>query len=128
MSQSISDMRKTENEAVFREQNEEIQKGRDNTNNLAREEHQLFLIDDANLKLHYICECSDENCAKRIPLMSKKYNKIHENRKYFVLAPDHELLKIEKIIKMYLKYIIVEKDILPTSDNPTLSKTNVNNH
>jgi hypothetical protein len=127
MSQSLSNSRKTENESFFRKHNEEVQKTRDRTNSLAREDHQLFLIDNANLKLLYLCECADENCTKRIPLMSRAYNKIHENRKYFVIAPGHEVLKIERVIKKNLKYTLVEKDVRPNENSPILSKTDVDN-
>ncbi len=127
MSQSITEKRKIENEAVFRKVNEKVQKERDYINELALEDNQPDLMDKSNLKLQYICECSDENCKSRIELMSNTFNKIHQNRKYFVITRGHESLEVEKIVSKQPTYTIVEKNVKPPESNPKLRKTDVKN-
>ena len=127
MIQSFNNQKKTENEAVFREYNEKIQKGRDRVNKLAREDNQPDLIDDTNLMLQYLCECSDENCRSRIGLMLNTFNEIHTNRKWFVIVDGHESLEIETVLERRPEYTIVEKNIKPTEDNPRLRVTDADN-
>lgn len=127
MSQTLSDQRKSENEAVFREYNEKVQEGRDHMNKLAIEDNQIDLIDGADLKLQYVCECADENCVSRISLMSDTYNEVHQNRKWFVIANGHEALEVETVVDKRLDYTIVEKKVKTTEVNPKLHKTDVDN-
>jgi hypothetical protein len=127
MSMSLGDKRKAENEAVFRQHNELIQKNRDHLNELAIEDGQHDLIDNDNLLLQFVCECSDENCNARISMYSNKYNQIHKNRKRFIVVRGHETLEIERIIGVTTNYTIVEKDIRPSEDNPRLRQTDVIN-
>lgn len=127
MNESLSDLRKIENEAVFRKHNETIQENRDYYNELAREDDQPYLIDNTNLKLEYMCECSDENCVSRVSLMSDTYNKIHQNRKRFVVKNGHEALEIEKIVEKRANYTIVDKKVKPPEKNLKLHTTDVDN-
>jgi hypothetical protein len=127
MNKSLSDLRKAENEAVFRARNEKIQKERNRNNRLAIQEGQPEFLDYSNLLLQYVCECSDENCKSRVGLLSKTYNLIHENRKLFIIAKGHEAQEIETVISKRSKYNIVEKNFKPNEDDPKLHTTDVDN-
>ncbi len=127
MKESPSQRRLAENEVVFRQLNESLQKGIEETNRLAEEDGQpeYLIIPKANDEpLHFFCECSDETCAKRVKINLQKYIELHKPRNHFVLVPGHEVLAIEKIIARHEpKYIVVEKLVklpdTPDKLNPT---------
>ena len=62
-----------------------------------------------DLLLDFRCECSDPNCAERVPLTLKEYEKLHSNQARFVIAKNHEAPKVEKVRKQTKDFTIVEK-------------------
>src|ERR1044071_9286048 len=108
VSPKASERRLVENEVVFRQLNEQVQKGIDENNRLAKEAGQNeFVIEyKDDVPLHFYCECSDENCTKRVILTYREYNKIHERRDYFIIAPGHQVVRVEKVIRKESNYYI----------------------
>lgn len=116
-----------ENEAVFRDYNERIKKGFDEIKRLATEDNQRAFVSQDNSPLYFYCECSDENCRKRIQMKQSKYTQIHKNRDKFIIIPGHEVPSIERIVKKYNDYCVVEKDQHPTLPKSGLNETDVDN-
>lgn len=127
MDESLSIRRMVENEVVFRGYNEQVQKGFDEIKELAHKTNQHSFIYNNDKALHFYCECSDENCRKRIQIKPSRYNKIHQDRNYFVLISGHEVNQIERIIKQEPRFNIVEKFGLPPETVSELQPTDVDN-
>ena len=116
-----------ENEVVFRQYNERVRQNFDEIVKLAKESGQDYLIPQDDTSLHFYCECSDENCHKRIMLKPSIYNKIHKNRRHFIVLPGHETNVIERVVSQEKTYSIVEKYTKPPETARTLSPTGVDN-
>jgi hypothetical protein len=127
MTNSSDSRRLVDNELVFREYNERIQHGFDNLDRLARQEgrHDLVFQDDE--PLHFYCECSDENCVKRIQMKPSEYSQVHEKRNRFVAIDGHDVPEIERIVSRTLDYIVVEKMHVPSHVPDALHATSVDN-
>jgi hypothetical protein len=113
MSETLSERRMAENEVVFRGYNEQVQKGFDKLKQLAKEDGQEKLLHTDDISLQFYCECSDENCRKRVKLPPNRYNEIHERRDHFVIIPGHEMKSIEHVIARQKDFWIVEKFVTP---------------
>lgn len=123
----LSDKKKVENEAVFRQKNEAIEQGLAELKEQAVEDKSIPIPAHEDLSLYFYCECADENCKERIFLTLSDYQKLHKNRRKFIVLPGHEVVEVEKVVNKKKQYSIVEKFIKPT-ENPThLYKTNVSN-
>lgn len=123
----ISEQRQIENEMIFRRVNEKVGDGLDSLDAMHIEDNNLHLIWDDTILLSFKCECSDENCDKRIPIKLSVYKKIHENRDAFIIKLKHQVKKIEKVILTEDNYSVVEKNNSTPEPNNTLKKTTVDN-
>ncbi|MDQ3094151.1 MAG: hypothetical protein M3Q70_03175 [bacterium] len=128
MTKNLSSIRRlTENEAIFRKHNEKV------TTELAEVQLNVAVtsdeepVDFSKLTLHFFCECADENCRERVILKVGSYNRLHQNRRCFVVKSGHQVKGIEKIIKRYPGYILVEKLIDPPERPKKLHATHVEN-
>lgn len=126
-SPSQSQKRQIENEVVFRKANEQIQKELDQLKELAKEDGAETLLPDENMELHFYCECSDENCRERIVMTLSKYKKLHQDRRQFIICPDHEVISLEKVVVTNSKFSVVEKFFNPPEMAKSLSSTPINN-
>lgn len=124
---SLSEKRMVENEVIFRQYNENIQRGFDNLNDLATQTGQTHFTYNGDDSLHFICECSDENCRLRVRLKPSKYTKIHKHRDRFVIVCGHETRSIEKVVGKEKEFCIVEKFKQPPESASRLHKTDANN-
>ena len=127
MQKSLSELRMAENEVVFRQYNEQAQAGFEEIKRVAKEEGEESLIEDYDVPLPFYCECSDENCEKRIQLEPSRYNNIHTHRNSFVLIPGHEVTDIEEVVITEKNYVVVNKFIEPPFTITKLHKTDVDN-
>lgn len=109
-----SELRRAENEVVFRHHNERVKQQADN---LLPEE------DKGSIPIGFMCECSNEHCRERIQIPVEQFKKHSTNPKQFLLLPGHEHVDIEYIISQKDGYNIAEKrEYPPTTDgklNPT---------
>lgn len=98
-----------ENEMIFREYNERVQRGLDELTEMAKEqgERHNHYKDDA--PLHFYCECSNENCQTRIMLTPSVYADIHQHRQRFVVVKGHDIPEVESIVSTGPEYDVVEK-------------------
>jgi len=125
MNKKSSERRQIENEAVFRNMNEQVQVGLDELKYQAEQEGETIQITDT--PLHFYCECSDENCQERVVLKPSTYKNIHSDRKQFIIKPNHEVPDIEEVVDVIDDYLVVRKLLTPTEKTPNLQQTNTNN-
>lgn len=127
MTESISDRHKADNEAIFRQLNQSLQKGVDESNAVAAEEGQDPLDFDADESLHFFCECADEDCQVRIQLSPNTYNEIHQDNRCFIIVPGHQVNEIEDVTAKHGTYWIVTKHEQPPEESDALHPTDVHN-
>jgi hypothetical protein len=130
MTETRSERRLAENEAMFRKLNEQIQTGIHQTNLLAEADQQPeFYIepksDDAPLQ--FLCECADEKCTGRVELNIFRYKEIHSTRDQFVVIPGHEIPQIEIVIREEPGYKVVKKRVDPPETGHKLHPTSLDN-
>jgi len=126
MNESIAKRKQAQNEVYFRNQNQKVQIGFDVINDIALQQGDAPFSYDKTMPLFFYCECSDENCIKRLSIRLDRYNSIHEDKRAFVIAPNHQVVEIETVTKRTGKYWIVEKIIAPPPADH-LNKTVVTN-
>ncbi|MFI5212834.1 MAG: hypothetical protein ACHQTE_02640 [Candidatus Saccharimonadales bacterium] len=127
MTKTSFKQRMIENEAVFRRYNESVQKGLDSLQRIAKEDGQERQVVQEDVPLHFYCECSDENCRKRIWLPPSRYNTIHKKRNRFIVLNGHEVTSIERVVEREAVFSIVEKSVQPSESVTTLQHTEVDN-
>lgn len=123
MKRSVTEQRQIENEAVFRSANEQATTSIKEVNQMAKEEGHHSLINNADMNIHFYCECSDENCRERIILPISKYEALHKDRKQFILKPGHHAKTIEKIVSKKPRYNVVKKFKIPPEQVESLQQT-----
>ena len=91
---STKEERRAENEAAFRQANEEIRA--------------------AERRLHpplervpYLCECEDVNCRESIRLTAAEYERVREDGATFAIAPGHH--NEGEIVDVHDDYLVVRK-------------------
>ena len=116
-----------ENEAVFRRYNETVE-GRLDTLQAHADYHEIeHTLDGDQMSFYFYCECSDENCLKRIHLQLSTYKQIHDDRACFVVIPGHEVTEIEEVIERADDYSVVRKYKTPKDVSDTPYDTPVTN-
>ncbi len=123
----ISERRQIENEMIFRRINEKVGDDLGSLDAQHIEDHDLHLMWDDTILLNFRCECSDEDCDKRIPIKLSVYKKIHENRDAFIIKLKHQVKEIEKIILTGDAYSVVEKNKSTAEPNDILNSTTIDN-
>ncbi|MEO5498926.1 MAG: hypothetical protein ABIR46_00315 [Candidatus Saccharimonadales bacterium] len=117
-----------ENEAIFRRYNERVENGFEELKQLAADDGSGDVtVGIDRMQFEFFCECSDENCKKRIKMKMADYSAIHKDRKCFIILPNHQVTAVEKIIVKKPTYFIVEKYQKPPVDITTLNKTDIQN-
>ncbi len=127
MNISRAEQRQIENEMIFRRTNEKVGSDLDALDAMHKEDGNLHLVQDEDLLLMFKCECSDENCEKRISMQLSKYRAIHANRNTFIVKPNHQVDPIEKVTSEEKDYNVVIKNNSTPEPNDTLKDTTVDN-
>lgn len=127
MDMPLTERRQIENEMIFRRINEKVGDDLDSLDAMHIKDDNLDLMWDDTILLRFKCECSDEDCDKRIPIKLSVYKKIHENRDAFIIKLKHQVKKIEKVILTEDNYSVVEKNNSTAEPNDTLNSTTINN-
>jgi hypothetical protein len=127
MSEPVSERRMAENQVVFREHNEKVQKAFDQLNAIAAQEGAKPIHLEGDSPLFFYCECSDENCRERIKVTPNDYNKIHKERDTFVIVCGHNVPKIEDVTATGPEYCVVTKHEVPPQSADLLNPTDVHN-
>lgn len=127
MTNSLSERRLAENQVIFRRKNENVTKNLKTLKEAVDSEGEASIVSDIDLPLHFYCECSDENCKRRIVLKPSEYNELHQNSSQFIVWPGHVVPKIERVVHSTDKLIVVEKMNTPpkVKAEDKLNTTNV---
>lgn len=124
---SLTERRQIENEMIFRRANEKVGDKLDEIDASHIEDDEPELIRSDDLLLHFMCECSDEDCDARIPIKLSVYQKIHENRDAFIIKLKHQVKAIEKVILTEENYSVVEKNNSTAEPGNSLNTTTIHN-
>jgi hypothetical protein len=119
-----SERRLVENEMVFRQLNEQVQKGVDEVNRMAEETGQSefrIMQDKVASRLHFYCECSNVNCVDRVIMSYQTYKDLHKRRDHFIVVPGHEVYEVERLVQQERDYSVVEKYMLPPEEVTAIS-------
>lgn len=127
MGDSLSRQRQIENEVVFRQANESAQKDLEDLNKIAIEEGDLYWEEYSDKPFKFYCECSDENCRRKISIRPSVYKELHHNRKQFILIPGHQASEIEDKVLKTTKYSVVKKHRTPPAKASGLNVTSIDN-
>jgi hypothetical protein len=90
-----NERRVARNEALLREVNEGIERGR-----WPGEDVQRF---------RFRCECASLDCNGSVELTRTEYEHVRAHPRRFALHPGHELPDAETIVEVYPGYVVVEK-------------------
>ena len=128
MTKNITSIRRlTENEAMFRKHNEKVTKELAEVERKAASSREEKPVDFSNLVLHFFCECADEDCLDRIKIKVGDYTTLHQQRDHFVVKVGHQVKGVEKVIKKFSQYLVVQK-LLQVPENPGhFNKTQISN-
>ncbi len=110
MSIGTAERHQIENEMIFRRMNEKVGDDLGALDAMHIEDNEPTLIRDATLAIRFKCECSDENCDERIPLILEEYQAIHRNRDTFIVMPGHQVEPIEIVLVKNVDYNVVKKN------------------
>ena len=112
---------------IFRRMNEKVGDDLGEIDAHHIEDGNPHLIRDEDLLLRFKCECSDENCSERIGLELSEYQTIHANRNTFIIRREHQVDKIETVIRLELEYSVVKKNNSVPDPGPGLNVTDIDN-
>jgi hypothetical protein len=87
-----------ENEALFRDLNEEV----------GIVAH-AFSDGDEERTFDFLCECGDASCAERVPVTLAAYEQLRSSPVRFFVVPGHEIAEVERIIERAEGYTVIEK-------------------
>lgn len=87
-----------ENEALFRDFNEEV----------GAVAHS-FSAGGENRTFDFLCECGDPVCAQRVPVALANYEELRSSPVRFVVVPGHEIPDVERVVETTPDYNIIEK-------------------
>lgn len=87
---------RAKNELLFREVNQRI---RELTNAYGSE------------GIDFICECADVGCLQAIAMSSGAYRAVRAAPATFFVAPGHEDLALEVVVRREQDYLVVEKPL-----------------
>lgn len=88
--------RLAQNEAVFRDVNENIK-------NVVSD------LPGRNGPYEFVCECADTACTTRITLTLAEYERIRSSPVRFVVAAGHDIADVETVVESYEAHAVVEK-------------------
>jgi hypothetical protein len=96
-----------ENEAMFRDLNEEV----------GIVAHSFSSPEDG-ATFDFLCECADPGCTARLPLPLAVYDRVRSNPIEFLVVPGHEVADVERVVETHARYAIVEK----TGESATIAR------
>jgi hypothetical protein len=87
-----------ENEAMFRDLNEEV----------GVVAHS-FSADGETRSFDFLCECGEAACVARVPLALDVYEQVRSSPLRFIVIPGHEFPEVERVVETHDRYAVVEK-------------------
>lgn len=83
------------NEAVFRQVNDGIERGR--------------WPGEEDSPVGFRCECARLGCSELVELSVSEYERVRSHPRRFILRPGHERPEVEVVIEQHRGYLVVEK-------------------
>jgi hypothetical protein len=83
-----------ENEKLFREVNERVEQLQEGVSGADQ---------------HWVCECGDETCFVQLTVGLPEYRDVRSHEDWFLIAPDHEKVEVERVVDRRDGYWVVEK-------------------
>jgi hypothetical protein len=105
--------RRAQNESIFRERNDNIERLASGV---------IDKSSQAGMLIEFSCECSNEDCTDGIGLSLAEYKQLRRNDRQFMVKPGHQQADIESVAK-YSGYVIVEKYVDPPPSDGKLNST-----
>ena len=59
--------------------------------------------------IEFYCECSDRDCAERVPISAHEFEAVHAKPTQFIVKPGHQVAEIEIVVLRTPLYLVVEK-------------------
>ena len=87
-----------ENEALFRDLNEEV-----------GVVAQSFSAGGETRTFDFLCECGDVTCAMPVRLTLARYEELRGSPVRFFVVPGHELEDVEVVVEAHDDYFVIEK-------------------
>jgi hypothetical protein len=91
----VSNKRIGNNESLFRETNEGIERG--------------LWPGEGDQPVPFRCECAWADCAEVVRLTPGEYERVRANPRRFVIVAGHEAPGAEFVVERHLGYLLVEK-------------------
>lgn len=121
----IAERRQIENEMIFRRGNEKVGIGLDKIDSMYVADGDMNAVRHDDMLIDFVCECSDENCTARIPVLLSVYQKIHLSRDSFIIKDKHQISSIEEITGSEPTFNIVKKHNSTTDPGAELNATSL---
>jgi hypothetical protein len=93
-------VRRAQNEALFREVNERIRE---------LEAGRAGYGEEDSLLIGFVCECGDEDCGETLEVTQAQYESVRSDPRRFLVLPGHESLEVARVVERHERYLIVEK-------------------
>jgi hypothetical protein len=88
------------NQALARYANEEVRRAAATLTDPSDEPEPTF---------EFLCECTRRDCRTMVPLTLREYEVVRADSATFVLAPGHEIDKIERVTQRQPRFYVVRK-------------------
>jgi hypothetical protein len=92
-----------QNEALFREVNERI-------------ERVTETLQVTTERIAILCECGDDSCVERIEIALPEYERVRSDSELFFVRSGHEEPDLEDVVESHGEYDVVRKRPGPTAD------------
>ncbi len=97
---TMRERRLAENEALFRQINEQIQVTASRLGAGEADPHAY----------EYLCECSRRECMSRVRMSLQEYEEIRRSPIRFCIVDGHDLPEIERVVEERDGYVVIEKE------------------
>jgi hypothetical protein len=87
-----------ENEALFRDLNEEV----------GAVAHAFSAVGEERT-FDFLCECGDVTCAMPVPLTLARYEELRHSPIRFFVVPGHQVEDVEVVVESHDAYLVIEK-------------------
>ena len=91
----LSTERLARNQTMFREVNERVNEVRSSTVSFGE----------------FVCECSDPSCTMSLWVSAGEYEAVRANPNRFMIARDHELREVERVVFDNDRFLVVETTV-----------------
>lgn len=96
----VEQLRRAQNEVVFREVNERIDELEAGLGDFAKEDSRLIA---------FVCECPNQDCGESLEVTRRQYEAVRSDPRRFLVLPEHEDADVARVVERHANYFVVEK-------------------